>query len=169
MSEIMSNIGIFFGSSTGNTEKAAEIIKKHLGGADLINVGSGPLSNMSNYDIVIFGCSTWGMGDLQDDWEPLINELSKINLAGKKVAFFGTGDQISYPDTFVDALGILYDEIKNQQIKVIGTWPTDGYDFTESRALINDSFIGLPLDDDNEPNLTDKRISDWVAQLKSEL
>ena len=50
----------------------------------------------------------------------------------------------------------------------VGYWPTEGYDHTESKAERNGKFVGLALDEDNQPELTDDRIKAWVTQLKSE-
>lgn len=90
----MNKIGIFFGSTTGNTESAASKIGKYLGGVEVFNVGNTPLSQMDRYDVLILGSSTWGSGDLQDDWEPLLKDLSKKDFSGKRIAFFGSGDQV---------------------------------------------------------------------------
>jgi flavodoxin len=47
--------------------------------------------------------STWGIGDLQQDWDTRINLLAPVDFSGKKVAFFGLGDAMGYPDSFLDA------------------------------------------------------------------
>ncbi|MFN9675593.1 MAG: flavodoxin FldA, partial [Microcystis sp.] len=52
--------------------------------------------------------------------------------------------------------------------KTVGYWPTDGYDFNESKALKNGKFVGLALDEDNQSDLTEQRIKTWVAGLKGE-
>ena len=85
----MNKIGIFFGSSTGNTTVAAEKIAAQLGNADLHDVGEGVSSaDFEGYDYLILGTSTWGCGDLQDDWETTLPELQKADLSGKTVALF---------------------------------------------------------------------------------
>jgi flavodoxin I len=165
----MANTAIFYGSTSGNTESAAEKIKEYIGEAELINVNSADVAGMTAYDNIIIGTSTWGVGDLQDDWDVLIDQLSGLDLSGKKVAFFGTGDQEAYSDTYVDAIGILYDALQNSKAEFIGDWPIDGYNHSESKAERNGSFVGLALDEDNQPELTDQRIRQWVEQIKSEL
>jgi len=165
----MSKTAIFFGSTTGNTEAAAEKIEAYLGNADMVNVSSAEPDSMLAYDNIIIGTSTWGVGDLQDDWDILVDSLSALDLTGKKVAFFGTGDQESYPDSFVDGIGILYDALQNSKAQFIGVWPTDGYNFKESKAVKDGNFVGLALDDDNQSDLTETRIKQWVNQLKSEM
>ena len=99
--------------------------------------------------------------------------FSLSNFEGKKVAYFGTGDQIGYADNFQDAMGILEEKITELGSTTIGYWPTNGYDHNESKAEQDEgenagNFVGLALDDDNQPDLTDERIKKWVAQLKTE-
>jgi flavodoxin I len=113
------------------------------------------------------GCPTWNIGELQADWEGFYNELDEIDFSGKKVAYFGAGDQIGYADNFQDAMGILAEKITSLGGTTVGQWPTDGYDFNESKAIQNDKFVGLALDEDNQPELTETRISSWVAQVKT--
>ncbi|MGD1833534.1 MAG: flavodoxin [Sphaerochaetaceae bacterium] len=158
--------GIIYGSSMGNTEAAARIIKDKLGdGAEIIDVASVSAKDFERFDMLILGTSTWGVGDLQDDWEEKLPELQKADLSGKKIAFFGLGDQQMYGDSYVDAMGLLYEAVADSAAVCIGAWPTEGYDFTASKAVINDKFIGLALDEDNQSDLTESRISEWMEGL----
>lgn len=161
--------GIFYGSTTGNTADIAIKIHKQLGEGDIINVNSSSLSLMNNYDNIIIGASTWGDGELQGDWEDHLSDLKSVDFSGKKVAFFGLGDQISYPDTFIDAIGIIYDEIKDSGAQFIGNFPVDGFDYNYSKAEQNGDFIGLAIDENNQSELTHKRIEEWVKKIKPEL
>ena len=96
----MSKIGIFYGSSTGSTSEVAQRLGKALGAeANLYDVASVDASEVAGFDVLLLGSSTWGIGDLQDDWEDFLPKLAEQNLAGKKVALFGCGDADSYPDT----------------------------------------------------------------------
>ncbi|NEQ69019.1 MAG: flavodoxin, partial [Symploca sp. SIO2D2] len=105
----------------------------------------------------------------QADWEGFYeDELDDIDFSGKKVAYFGTGDQSGYPDNFQDAMGILEEKISELKGKTVGNWPTDGYEHESSRAVKNGKFVGLALDEDNQSELTEERIQKWVAQLKTE-
>ncbi|GAF03718.1 flavodoxin [Saccharicrinis fermentans DSM 9555 = JCM 21142] len=105
------------------------------------------------------------MGNLQDDFETFVDTLSLCNLEGKKVALFGLGDQFTYPDTFCNGMGKLYEIIKDKGCVFVGAWPCEEYDFSDSLALIDGKFIGLALDEDNEPDLTDYRLKEWVKIL----
>ena len=164
-------IGIFYGSTTGNTQAAAEKIKSQLesiGEVSLIAIGESSPAEMSNYDVVILGASTWGFGDMQDDWIGS-ETLAGANLNGKKVAVFGLGDQSGFADTFVDAIGILGNAAKEAGAELIGSWPVNGYDFNASVGMIDGKFIGLALDDDTQPELTEERITQWCIALKNEI
>ncbi|WP_028972925.1 flavodoxin FldA [Spirochaeta cellobiosiphila] len=165
----MAKIGIFYGSTTGNTETVAEKIKELLAEADLQDISDASVKDFLDYDILLLGSSTWGMGDLQDDWEIKINELAKLDLTGKKIAFFGTGDQEGYPDTFVDSLGIIYEAIQSTGASFLGMVGPEGYNFDESKALVDGKFIGLPIDEDNQSDKTQERVEEWVGSLKAQM
>lgn len=163
----MPKIGLFYASSTGNTEDVAKQIKEKLAGfdVDLKNVSDCVDSATKEYDLLIFGVSTWGDGDLQDDWDDYIANLNEENLMNKRVAIFGLGDQEEYCDNFVDAMGTIYDKVVQSGATVVGSWPNDGYDFEESTAIRDGEFVGLALDEDNQDELTDERISQWIELI----
>ena len=167
-------IGIYMGSTTGNTEAAADAIKaefdkKDPGLCEIFNVKTADLSTTSAYDLVIIGCPTWNVGELQEDWESQLPTLKSMSFPGKKLAFFGCGDQDGYLNNFQDALGIIGKEVVERGAEVYGFWPTDDYDFVQSEGVVDQHFVGLALDDDNEPEKTDARIEAWVKQLCLEL
>lgn len=163
----MSKIGIFYGSSTGTTEDIANRIAEQLGVAsdDVYDVAEADASDADAYDIILLGSSTWGDGELQDDWYDFLEEL-KSHLDGKKVGVFGTGDSDSYEDSFCDAVGILYDEVSGCGCTMIGSMPTDGYNYTDSQAERDGKFVGLLIDEVNEDDQTDDRIAAWVKTIK---
>jgi flavodoxin I len=165
---IVSKIGLFFGTQTGKTESIAEQIRDEFGGSivTLHDISQASTSDLEGYQYLIIGCPTWNVGELQSDWEGFFPELDDIDFSQKTVAYFGTGDQLGYSDNFLDAIGILEEKIAGRGGKTVGKWPTDGYDFSESRALRNGEFVGLAIDEDNQPELTERRIKDWVLQVK---
>lgn len=166
----MAKIGLFYGTQTGNTQTAAETIQKELGGSSVVelhDVADADVDDFAEYDCLIIGCPTWNIGELQSDWEGLYEELDSIDFTGKKVAYFGPGDQVGYADNFQDAMGILEEKISELGGTTVGHWSTEGYDFSESKAVKDGKFVGLALDDDNQSELTDSRIKQWAAQLKS--
>lgn len=163
----MANIGIYYGSTTGNTQDLAEKLAKALdvSSSDVHDVSSSS-ADFGAYDVVLFGSSTLGLGDLQDDWESYINKVKNADLTGKKVALFGCGDSSSYSDTFGDALGKIYEAIKSKGITLIGQVSTEGYTFDSSEAVVDGRFVGLLIDEDNESDMTDQRVALWVDDLK---
>lgn len=167
----MAKIGLFYGSTTGKTQDVAETIQKELGGDDVVamyDIAEVEDSDFEEYSNIIIACPTWDIGELQADWSGYFDELDNIDFSGKKVAYFGTGDQVGYSENFQDAMGILEEKISQQGGTTVGAWPTDGYDFEESKGVKNGKFVGLALDEDNQSELTNKRIKSWVAQLKTE-
>lgn len=166
----MKKIGIFYGSSNGTTADIAERIAKKLGlgAADVYDVGSASVDKVAPYEVLLLGSSTWGVGDLQDDWETFLPKLKQMDLTGKYVAIFGTGDAASFSDSFCDAIGIIYEALKNSGCMFCGAVSTDGYTYDGSTAEIGSMFVGLPLDEMNEDNLTDQRIDQWLEQISVE-
>lgn len=163
----MQKIGLFYASSTGNTENIANEIKKQMASAkiDLHNVDGCDGDAMKEYSYLILGVSTWGEGDLQDDWEDYLPDLEKVDFSDKTVALFGLGDQEEYCDNFLDGMGTIYDKVVEGGATVIGSWSTDGYEHEESTAIRDDEFVGLALDEDNQDELSDDRLLRWVEQI----
>ena len=120
-------------------------------------------------DLLILGSSTWGLGELQDDWLSGIAMLDSLDLTGRKVAVFGLGDQNGFPDTFADAMGILAEKAEERGAAIIGETSSAGYAYSISAAEKDGRFRGLALDDNNEPEKTPDRIGRWVEQLKAAL
>ena len=112
-------IGLFYGSSTCYTEMAAETIAARLGEdrVDVYNVAETPVSLMENYPLLILGIPTWDYGELQEDWENCWEALDNVDFSDKTVALFGLGDQIGYPEWFLDALGFLWAKVCDQRIE----------------------------------------------------
>lgn len=165
-------IGLFYGSSTCYTEMAGEKIRARLGKdrVDMLNIADSPLIEAQFYDYLIFGIPTWDYGELQEDWEEIWEDLETLDLRGKKVALYGLGDQIGYPEWFLDAMGYLHAQVLARGASLCGYWPSAGYEFEASKALTpeGDRFVGLALDEENEFDLTDERIERWCRQIREE-
>ena len=161
---------IIYGSDTGNTEVIAEDLVKLLGEHEVLTVDELEESDWEGNELYILGIPTWYDGELQSDWEDYLDDFQKINFTGKTVAVFGLGDQVGYAEWFCDGVGILADIVEKNGGKVIGNWSTDGYEFESSKAVMNtnNTFFGLCLDEDNQPELTQERLKKWVEQLKNE-
>ncbi len=161
--ELIMKICIIYGSTTGVTEEIASKVAKELS-ADVFNCAE--VAKASDYQLVVLATSTWGDGDLQDDWDSVLDALRDVDFSGKKVALIGVGDQESYPDTFINGIRDLYDIAASKGATLVGQTSTDGYDYSDSTAIENGMFLGLVIDENNQSDLTDKRISDWVASIK---
>ena len=167
----MKKIGIFYGSSSGNTQSVAELIasKLNVDKSHVFDVAKASAAQLLDYDLLLFGSSTWGVGDLQDDWEGFIGQLEKANLAGKQAAVFGTGDSSSYSDSFCDAIGAIADTAEKAGATLVGKGVgVSDYSFDDSQAVKDGAFCGLPIDDDNESDKTEERVNRWLEQIKNE-
>ena len=155
---------VIYGSSTGTCEAIAEKIAQKLG-CEVINVQDLTAEVVNNNRNLILGTSTWGAGELQDDWYDGLKILQQADLSDKTIALFGCGDSESYGDTFVGGIGELYNGIKASGATFVGSVDTDGYTFDDSEAVVDGKFVGLPLDDVNEDDKTDTRIEAWIADI----
>ena len=162
----MSKVCIVYGSSMGNTEEAANLIANKLGVDDVYNIGQTDADTINGYEKIIFGTSTWGSGDLQDEWDSF--DFDSIDVKGKTIALFGMGDSSSYSDTYCNGMGILLEKFSAKGANIVGAVSTDGYTFDESEAVKDGKFVGLALDADNESDKTEERISNWVEQIRSD-
>lgn len=165
----MNKIGIFYGSTLGHTRRVAEQIQQAFGSenADLFSIEKATIEAISKYDNLIFGTSTWGVGEMQEDWEAFAARLEKADLKGRRVALFGTGDQKEWSDSFVNGMGVLHHRLQHKA-QIVGYTSTDGYFFEISLAIKDNRFVGLAIDNVNQADLTRMRISNWVEQLKQE-
>ncbi len=161
---------IFFASSTGNSEEIANKIASKLDDIETFDLAGTKITKINDYDKVILGGSTWGDGELNDDWEDVWDDFCKLDLSNKTIALFGLGDQESYSDEFCSALGIIYEQVEKTGAKIVGFTSTQGYTHDASKAQINNNqFVGLVLDEDNQSDLTDERINEWVNNIKEDI
>ena len=160
----MSKTIVVYGSTTGTCESIAQTIGDQLG-AEVINVADLTADQLAEADNIVLGTSTWGAGELQDDWYDGVNVVKSANLSGKRVALFGCGDSASYSDTFCGGMKELYDAAVAAGATVVGAVPTDGYTFDDSDAVVDGQFVGLALDEVNEDDMTSERISAWLPAL----
>lgn len=172
----MAQVGLFFGSNTGKTRKVAKMIKKKFDDeimAKPLNVNRTEPDEFASYEYLIIGTPTLGDGELPglssdcdaESWEEFLPKIEETDFTGKTIALYGLGDQVGYPDEFLDAMGELYDFFTERGATCIGSWPTDGYEFDESKAIRDDKFCGLALDLDNQTALTEDRLNAWLAMI----
>ena len=175
----MARIGLFFASSTGNTRRIAKAIKKRYHDdtmADALNVNKATPELFAGYTHLILGTSTLGAGALPGlstdcmggGWEEFLPKIEHLDFNGKTIALFGLGNQNKYPNEFIDAVGTLYDFFKARGANFAGFWPADDYAFIASKALVDDEFVGLALDQENQKMLTDERLAAWLRLIAPE-
>lgn len=166
----MKKIGLFYASETGNTRAVAKTIQQRYFGPglmDLHDVEDADAATIEGYAALILGTPTVGCGEIPDSMEILLQRLGDASVRGKTVACFGLGDQVGYPHEFVDALGLLCEELESRGAEVVGDWPIDGYDFDASKADRGAGlFCGLVLDEDNQFELTESRLDAWIARIE---
>ncbi|TNE76751.1 MAG: flavodoxin [Gammaproteobacteria bacterium] len=172
----MARIGIFFGTDTGKTRKVAKMIKNKFDDdtmAKPVNINRCSADDISGYEYLILGTPTLGEGLLpglsadceNESWEEFLPQLEDLDFTGKTVAIYGLGDQVGYGEEFLDAMIEIYDCVKERGAKVVGEWPTDGYEFEHSESIVDGKFVGLALDLDNQANLTEERLNRWLQQI----
>ena len=176
----MTRIGLYFGSNTGNTRKIAKMIKRRFpDNADLaepLNVNKATAELLAAHSHLILGTPTLGEGAmpgldadcLNPSWAEFLPQLADVDFSGKTVALYGLGDQEKYGDNFCDALGELHDFVVARSARVVGAWPTDGYDFIASKAERDGEFVGLVQDLDNQKMLLESRLEAWLKLIGPE-
>ncbi|CAI8981669.1 MULTISPECIES: flavodoxin domain-containing protein [Bacillus] len=92
----MAEILIAFASMSGNTESIADLIKVSLDAfnheVELKEMEGMDAEELLEYDGIILGSYTWGDRELPFEAEDFHDDLEGIDLAGKKVAVFGSGE-----------------------------------------------------------------------------
>jgi len=171
----MKKTGLFYGYQGGNTEEVAQIIANEFGPneIDVFDLSKISLLKLEDYNTYIFGISTigadnWTDASARNVWDNFFMLIEKLNVKDKKAAIFGLGNQILYPDHFCDDMGMLKDKLEAQGMKIVGETSPEGYSFTGSNGFRKNLFVGLPIDHDNEPELTHSRIKNWVEKLKNQ-
>merc|ERR1712241_109747 len=163
--------GLLYASQTGNTETVAGYIAE-AAGLEAEDVGDYGAEDLAGFDGLIVGCPTWNTGADEyrsgTAWDDLIDEIKETDLSGKPVAVFGCGDSEGYGDNFCDGIEELHETFKAAVGKMIGYVDASGYTFEESKSAPGGQFLGLPLDQDNEDDMTEGRVEAWIAQIKSE-
>lgn len=167
----MNKTCIIYGSSTGTCENIAQQLADKLGvdSADVYNAADISADTVADYKNLLLGTSTWGAGELQDDWYDGLKALKAADLNGKVVAIFGCGDCESYCDTFCGGMGELYEGLEGSGATFVGAVSTDGYSYDDSTAVVDGKFVGLALDDVNEDDKTESRLDAWVEKIKPSL
>ncbi len=168
----MTTIGLFFGSDTGNTEVVTDTIQERISDLEVFNVADCSIDDYALFSKIILGVPTWYDGELQSDWDFFFETFQKIDFTNKQVAIFGLGDQFGYGEWFVDGIGILGETVMHNGGQIVGLTTIEGYDYEASKAEIEIDgelyFLGLALDEDNQRELTEERLNNWLDQIQKE-
>lgn len=170
-------VGLFYAPTGGSVHKVAKRLKQQLGEhevkVDMWYIGDITPDKLSDYHNLIFVSSTLGRdtweNDENDEWAAFMPELEKVDFAGRQVALVGLGNHVAYPNNFVDGMAALAGLVEKNGGNLIGKTEPDYYTFTMSRAVQDGVFVGLPLDEDNEPEKTDGRIQRWLSFVLPDL
>lgn len=176
----MQKIGMFFGTETGTTRLISKKLYKLLGddcAAKPINVNRITPEDFLQYDAFILGTPSYGVGDIpgqsvgcmERNWEEFLSQLGSPDLSGKRIAMFGLGAQERYSDRFASSLMALYKVFEGLGAEMIGDWSTEGYEFEQSAAAVDDRFVGLVIDQRTQGMQTQERLSEWVETIKPQL
>ena len=88
---------ILYASMSGNTEAIADLIEESFKSegiqVDRLEALDADASDMLTYDTILLGAYTWGDGELPDEFLDIYDEMEQMDLSGKKMAVFGSGDQ----------------------------------------------------------------------------
>ena len=90
----MAKVAVIYWSQTGNTEAMANAVAEgaQAKGADVALLTAADVTSVADYDAVALGCPAMVAEELEDtEFEPMLNTIEP-ELAGKKVAIFGSYD-----------------------------------------------------------------------------
>lgn len=174
-SQDLKAIGLFYAPTGGNVHKIAKRIKNRIKDhpVEMFHITDITAEKFLDYQNIILVSSTLGKDawdkDETDEWSAFLPQLQKISLNGRQIALVGLGNHITYPNNFVDGMATLADFMEERGGVLIGRTETDGYTFNMSRALKDGLFVGLPLDEDCEPQKTEVRIEKWLSLVLPEM
>lgn len=160
----MSKTLVVYGSTTGSCEDYAQRIAEKLN-AEIVNVSDVDADKLSEYAHLVLGTSTWGAGELQDDWNDGVDALKSADLNDKTIAIFGCGDAESYSDTFCGGMAEIYNTVKESGATLVGSVDASTYSYDDSEAVVDGKFVGLALDINESDSQINERIANWVETL----
>ena len=167
----MKKIAIIYWPKKGSTEKVAHLLQDKLGkdNADVFTIKDITDEDFAYYGAFIIGAPTTGADNWEHAhktaWHEFFAKILKADLKGKPYAIYGLGDGVRYPYHFVNGMIDIKKQFDKTEAKYCGAWPQKGYEFKESASIIDDKFVGLALDEDNEHELTDGRIDQWLKLI----
>ncbi len=172
----MSKTALFYSPEGGNVNRVANKLGEMIGNdkVDIIPVKEVETGDLYKYNKIILvgstvGADHWNNEIVVDEWTEFFTKIKEISFEKKKVAIVGLGNSVLYPEHFADGMAVLYERIIQQNGEILGKVDAKDYDFTDSEAVNDDGFFcGLPIDEDNEAELTTERLEKWIFILKSD-
>jgi flavodoxin I len=164
----MKKTAIIYSFNTNKTtnvaQKIVELFKPQK--LEVVNAEEITEEKFLSYDNFILGVPTWFDGELPNYWDEFVPAIEDMNLKGNTFDLFGLGDQVGYPENFMDAIGIMAEILEKRGAKIVGLTSVKGYTYERSRAVRGEQFLGLAIDTDNQSRLSKERIEKWVEDLK---
>jgi flavodoxin I len=166
----MNKTAIIYSFNTMKTGKIAGQIQEAFNdpAIEMINAEEITEELFNSFEQLILGVPTWFDGELPNYWDEFVPALEDLDLKGKKIALYGLGDQIGYPENFLDGVGIMAELLEPLGASLVGFTSTEGYEFESSRAVRGDKFMGLAIDYENQGSMNKERVAKWVDQLRKE-
>lgn len=168
----MKKVLLVFWPKKGNVDAVADKIIALAANFEITKISIDMITTdeLNSFDNWIVGGSTvgshtWEDADDSNLWLEFFKMLDEVDFSHKTIAFYGLGDQILYPHHFVNELGIFQEEFDERNARIIGQWPTEGYNFSDSDGMKDGNFFGLALDEDHQQERTSDRIEKWLAIL----
>jgi len=157
---------LVYSTHSEHTSGIAKLIKEHLKSkATEVNVEDTSFDELQKYDLLILGVSTWFDGELPNYWDEYLPGIDDQDFTGKKIAIFGLGNQIKYPENYQDGMGILAEFFKKRGGEIIGYTDAKTYKFESSAAFENGQFCGLAIDNSFPKAKTTSLVSDWTKLI----
>lgn len=167
---------LLYWAPDGSVEHVAKAICEQIGTekVEISDVASFNIQQLGNYTNLLLGSATIGAEDWRDandnnKWNEFFVKTQGIDFSNKKIAAFGLGNQILYPEHFVDSLGYMKEEVENHGGMLLGQWPAKDYKYTESEGEKDGFFYGLALDEDHQAEYSSSRIKAWIEILKKDM
>jgi len=172
----MKKTALLYSPKGGSVDQVAVKLGEVIGTnkVDLLPVSDVNKDELKKYTQIIFvgstvGADHWSNETIEDEWLAFFRNAEDISFEDKKTAIVGLGNSVLYPEHFANGMAHLYKSITEKKAKVFGFVDSKGYSFTDSEALNDDGlFCGLPIDEDNEEDLTTERLEKWIDTLKAD-
>ncbi len=116
----MKKVCVVYASMTGNTEEIANILSKNLEAFEVeqVEMEQADAANLLAYDGILLGSYTWGDGELPGEAEDFFNQLDEVDLTGKIVGVFGSGDTVY--EQYCAAVDQFQEKVKERGATIVG-------------------------------------------------